>query len=79
MLKQVDKQLHFLAGAVIALACGYFVPAWSALMVSVAVGGLKELYDSFHKDRHTPDLWDFYTTAAGSLAGGSVILIHQLL
>lgn len=77
MLKQVDKQLHFLAGAVIALTCGYFIHPVGAVLAAVLIGALKEIYDHYHPN-HTVDLRDFLVTAAGGLAGGSVVLIQQL-
>lgn len=75
MLKQVDKQLHFLVGLVIALACGYFVPWWAGLVAATAIGAGKEVYDSAHKDEHTPDVWDFVVTALGGLLGAGVVLL----
>lgn len=77
-LKQTDKQLHFLVGAVIALACGYFIHPIGAVLVAALIGAIKEIYDHYHPN-HTVDVLDFLATAAGGLAGGSVILIQQLV
>jgi hypothetical protein len=61
----IDKQAHFLAGAVITLAVGYVAPVLVAFIVTVVVGWAKELYDHFHPATHTADKWDFVATALG--------------
>ena len=75
MLKQVDKQLHFLVGLVIALACGYFVQWWVGSVLAAIIGAAKEMYDSLHTDRHTPDVWDFVVTAFGGIVGSLIVLL----
>jgi hypothetical protein len=80
-MMSLDKQAHFLAGAVIALALGYLVPPLVGFAVAVLVGAAKEVYDSFHTDIHTVDGWDFMATGAGALAAAGFILAtqHQVL
>lgn len=64
-----DKLLHILVGLAIFMAGVPFVgPAW-AFALTGAVGVLKELYDTRHRDKHTPELWDAVATAAGGAAG----------
>lgn len=65
----LDKQAHFLSGAVIALALGYVAPAWVGFVVATTAGIAKEVYDHFNRDKHTPDMMDFVATALGGLAG----------
>lgn len=60
-----DKVMHFATGAVLCAALlPWFGPAY-ALALTMIVGFLKELYDAFHKDTHTPDVWDALATSAG--------------
>lgn len=73
-MQGLDKQAHLLAGAAIALAAGYFAPAWAALIVAVGAGALKEVYDRFHPERHTVDAADFWATALGGVVGSVVVL-----
>lgn len=75
----LDKQAHFLAGAVIALALGYVLPIFYAMFVAVIVGALKEFYDSFHPAQHTTDMLDFVATVAGGLLGAGFILLVPTL
>lgn len=71
----LDKQAHLLAGAVIALAAGYFAPVWAALALAVGAGATKEVYDRFHPEHHTVDANDFWATALGGVAGSVVALM----
>jgi hypothetical protein len=64
----IDKIAHALIGAVIALALGYVMAFWIALICAIAVGFAKELYDHFHPHTHTCDGNDFLATAFGGLA-----------
>ena len=70
----LDKQVHFLVGAVIALALGYILPIVYGLAVAVLMGAIKELYDHFHPATHTVDVWDFVATAAGGAVGSLFVL-----
>ena len=40
-----DKKLHFAAGLIIAIACGFVFNAYSALLAAVCAGIAKEIYD----------------------------------
>jgi hypothetical protein len=66
-----DKQAHILAGAAVfaTLAPSSYIAATVCLFVA-AVG--KEVYDYFHKDVHTPDVWDAVATIAGGAAAGVI-------
>lgn len=65
-----DKTLHFAAGAGIASAVTLATdsPA-KGFAAGVAVGLAKEVYDTQHRDRHTPSVKDFLVTAAGAGVG----------
>ena len=57
-----DKLGHALAGLVIFNFALLFVNVAVALILVAIVAGLKEGYDFLHKDKHTPDFWDFVAT-----------------
>jgi hypothetical protein len=39
-------------------------------MVAIVVAAVgKEVYDWFHRDRHTPDVWDAVVTVIGGVVG----------
>jgi hypothetical protein len=40
----------------------------SAFSVSL-IAALKEYYDYKHKDKHTPDIWDWVATSLGGIVG----------
>ena len=70
-----DKLLHFIVGLIVA---AFFVIAlkwagWEALLVTVAVGALKELFDWLTTEK--VEWWD----AVATVIGGLVILIFWLL
>lgn len=70
-----DKLLHFIVGLIVA---AFFVIAlkwagWEALLVAVAVGALKELFDWLTTEK--VEWWD----AVATVIGGLVILIFWLL
>ena len=63
-----DKQAHFLSGAILAIAILLVTGSASVSFVSVSlVACLKEVYDLLHKDKHTPDVWDWVATSLGGL------------
>ena len=61
-----DKLLHFIVGVLI-YAVMHFTGFGMAAVVLAAVG--KEIYDYFHRDVHTPDVWDALVTICGGVAG----------
>lgn len=64
-----DKVFHFTGGTILfALALPFTGPVYAVAAVTI-VGFLKEVYDSLHKQSHTPDVWDALATAAGGLLG----------
>ena len=73
-----DKQMHFLSGAILATAILLVTGSASVSFVSVSlVACLKEVYDLLHKDKHTPDVWDWVATSLGGLFG--ILLIKLVL
>lgn len=68
-----DKLIHLLGGAIITLALGYVLPVWVALAAACAAGFLKEVYDRFHPETNTRDLWDFLAAAGGGLVAAGFV------
>ncbi len=65
-----DKQAHLLSGAIGGIAMFILTGSFGISFVSVSViACLKEVYDLLHKDKHTPDIWDWVATSLGGLLG----------
>ena len=77
MLKQTDKQLHFLGGVVLTLSVSLFFGSITGLVVATMAGLVKEAYDSLGFG--TPDKWDAIATIAGGLLGFLLIIISEAL
>lgn len=63
-----DKVAHFAGGVLIFAALSWFSILAAFIAVVVAAVG-KEIYDSRHKDVHTPDVWDAVATILGGVVG----------
>ena len=64
----LDKQAHFISGAILGAVLTPFIGWWSVLVVSLIAMG-KEIYDFLHRNNHTPDIWDWVATTLGGLFG----------
>jgi hypothetical protein len=62
-----DKLAHFIGGVVIYAAAHFVSPITGLALVAVAAVG-KEIYDWFHRDKHTPEVMD----AVATMLGGAV-------
>ena len=69
-----DKALHYVYGSLLFALTVHALGAALSLMFVAVVAAVKEVYDWFHRDTHTPDLWDFVATVAGALVCASVLL-----
>lgn len=67
-----DKQMHIVAGFIIAAVLTPFIGWYSVVLVSL-VATAKEIYDDVNKDIHTPDVWDLLVTIAGGALGYSLV------
>lgn len=72
-----DKLQHFGAGLVIAalvvIVTGSLILAGAAVLLA---GVAREVYDAFHPDTNTVDIWDVVATCAGWLP---VALTFQII
>ena len=62
-----DKKLHFAAGLIIEIACGFVFNAYSALLAAVCAGIAKEIYDLCDYGKF--DWQDMVVTWLGGLIG----------
>jgi uncharacterized BrkB/YihY/UPF0761 family membrane protein len=67
-----DKQRHFISGAVISVLLFLFIGFYSILVISL-MAFAKEINDYFHKDVHTPDIFDWAATTSGGIVGAYII------
>ena len=63
-----DKALHVIVGLLAYMVFHFMGIAVGLGVVAVLAVG-KEIHDWFHRDRHTPDIWDAVATMAGGVAG----------
>lgn len=63
-----DKVAHFASGVILFALLSWINPYLAFWVVVVAATG-KEIYDSFHREDHTPDLWDGFATVLGGVVG----------
>jgi hypothetical protein len=63
-----DKALHILVGVLVYAMAHFVSPEVGMAAVVVAAVG-KEVYDYFHRDVHTPDIWDAIATITGGCVG----------
>lgn len=61
-----DKLLHYTVGTLVC-SVSYLVIGYYSMLLVVAVGIGKEVYDYKHKDKHTPDVYDALATILGGL------------
>jgi len=75
----LDKQAHFLSGAVIAFAlyCAGLGPL-VCIFAYILAGVLKEIYNYKHKNNHTPDIWDALATILGGVFANAWILLSVM-
>lgn len=63
-----DKLLHFIVGLFVYMAFHFIHPV-VGLIAGLVIGVGKEVYDDFHKNKHTPDLDDALATLFGACIG----------
>ena len=78
MMLPYDKLLHFAVGAAITvlvvIVTGSLALAGAAVLL---VGAGREVYDAYHPDTHTADIWDVVATCAGWIPVALVVQIYQ--
>ena len=64
-----DKLMHMITGVMLFAVLNLFMPSITALLLTTFTGFMKELYDSLHRKKHTPELLDALCTSFGGLLG----------
>jgi len=64
-----DKVMHFASGVVLFAAATPFIGARYAMAAVTIIAFLKEIYDAFNRDAHTPDVFDALATICGGCVG----------
>lgn len=64
----LDKCHHFITGLLLFTVLHFINPLFAFIIV-LLIAWIKELYDSFNKFSHTPDIWDAIATISGALMG----------
>ena len=62
-----DKLLHYIVGIWIQLIFSKFININVGLIMVIAIGIGKEIYDKKHPDKHTADLYDVIATVLGGI------------
>ena len=63
-----DKALHIITGALLYVAVHFVSGDERIGLCAVVVAGVgKEIYDAFHRDKHTPEVLDAVATVSGAL------------
>lgn len=70
-----DKQMHIVAGFIIAAVLTPFIGFYAVAIVAI-IAALKEIYDYLHPESHTADVWDWVATVLGGVVG--FVLINLL-
>ena len=84
---QKDKLLHFIAGSFVAqITIGLISLIWHlsyggciiGFFCGAIIAALKEIYDYFNKEKHTPELKDFIYTTVGSFISSVITLCYVI-
>ena len=68
----LDKQAHFITGAILSLVAYFIIGYWALLLVMV-VAGAKEWYDYNHPTINSCDFFDWLATTLGAIVTLGVI------
>jgi uncharacterized membrane protein HdeD (DUF308 family) len=74
-----DKQLHFLASALLLMYIAQFLPLLYATIIALLIGGAKEYIWDYRLGKGTPDWYDMFANALGVIASLIVIGIGRLI
>ena len=69
-----DKVAHFASGVILFAAAMPFIGPRYAMALVILTSIAKAIYDAFHRDIHTPDVFDAVATSLG----GAVALFIKL-
>ena len=77
---QKDKQYHFTVSAILAIVFYIFTQSiiW-AILISLSIGAVKELYHDLYLNRGTPDWYDMLANSLGVIFGIILVLIFDAI
>jgi hypothetical protein len=70
----LDKQAHFVTGAVMGLF-GYLILEYYSLILVAVIAAAKEYYDHLHPEIHTCDFFDWLATVLGGVFALALIYL----
>lgn len=73
-----DGLLHFAVSALLVVILGVVMPAWIAVIVVIAIGGLKELVWDLWLHKGTPEGKDMMCNIAGTTIGAICLVLLSL-
>ena len=82
--RQSDKQVHFLISFLITISSLHIVTHYLSynklfllyvFLFTFSIGLGKEIYDYYHRDKHTPDIKDLIADTLGNIFGIIIFLI----
>jgi VanZ family protein len=79
-MKQKDKQQHFIGSAILAIV--FYTLTQSiigAIVISLGIGAVKELYHDFYLNRGTPDWYDMLANSLGVIFGIILVIIFEAI
>lgn len=73
-----DGLLHILCSLVLCAVLAAFLPWWAAVLISLAVGFIKELVWDLWMEKGTAEWRDIVSDAVGILLGILIIILYAL-
>ena len=73
-----DGLAHILSSLVLCAVLGVFLPLWAAVIITLAVGIIKELVWDLWMEKGTAEWRDIVSDAVGILLGVLIIILHTL-
>lgn len=73
-----DGLAHILVSLVLCAVLGAFLPLWAAVLVTLAVGFIKELVWDLWLEKGTAEWRDIVSDAVGILLGVLIIILYTL-
>lgn len=74
-----DGLLHILCSLVLCAVLGAFLPLWAAVLVTLAVGFIKELVWDLWLNKGTAEWRDMVSDAVGVLLGVALVLLNGFM
>ena len=74
----LDKQAHFLSGALGGLFLAFYIGYWALLIVAL-IALAKEVYDYLHPLVHTCDFYDWLASTLGGVIGIGLYYIVEFV